>query len=105
MTKYQVTVTNTTRDKLVPLIKSLRVIGNLGLKNAKELAEFMSATSSCMLVAGIDRDVAEHVVKLLQDVGATAVVEESTIEVPLLLCPEANQKHRWSWLGGRVPVK
>ena len=104
MTKYQVTVVNTNSAKPLPLIKALRVIGHLGLKSAKELAEFMATTSPCTLVAGIDRDVAEHVAKLLYDAGATSAVQESTAKVPLFLCPEANKKCRWSWLGGRTPV-
>jgi hypothetical protein len=104
MAKYQVIVTSISREKVVPLIKSLRAIGDLGLKNAKELSEFISATKPCTLVAGIDREVADHVVKLLEEAGAAASVEESSLSVPLLLCPEANQKYRWSWLAGRVPA-
>jgi ribosomal protein L7/L12 len=104
MAKFQVTVTNISREKVVPLIKSLRLIGDLGLKDAKELAEFLASTKPCILVAGIDREVADHVVSLLQEAGTSATVEDSTLPVPLFLCPEANQRYRWSWLGGRVPV-
>ena len=105
MAKFQVTVTNIAREKVIPLIKSLRLIGDLGLKDAKELADFLGSTKPCILVAGIDREVADHVVGLLQEAGASAAVEESSLNVPLFLCPEANQRYRWSWLGGRVAVE
>ena len=55
MAKFQVTVTDISREKGVTLIKSLRLIGDLGLKDAKELAEFLGSTKPCILVAGIDR--------------------------------------------------
>jgi ribosomal protein L7/L12 len=105
MAKYQVTVTNVSQEKVILLIKSLQIIADLGLKDAKELAEFLTATIPCILVAGIDREVANHVLSLLQEAGATAAIEESNLVVPLLLCPQANRRHRWSWLRGPVPIE
>jgi hypothetical protein len=100
MAKYQVTVTDITHG--IPLIKALRTIADLGLKEAKDLADFLASTRPCILVAGIDREVAEHVVGLLHAAGANAKVGESSIPLPMLLCPEVNRRYRWSWLAGRV---
>jgi hypothetical protein len=57
-----------------------------------------------VLVAGVSREVADHAAGLLREAGAEAVVEESSLVAPMLLCPEAGQRYRWSWLGGPTPV-
>lgn len=105
MTKYQVTVTRISHEKIISFIKSLRLIADLGLKDAKDLALYIATTQPCILVAGIDREVADHVVSLLLEAGANAAAEETSLTVPLLLCPQANERYRWSWLGGRVTVE
>ena len=103
MQKHQVTVT-AVPPNIVPLIKSLRLVANLGLKDAKNLADFLRGSLPCVLVAGIDPAVADHVVKLLQEAGAGVAAEQSPLSVPMLLCPQANQRHRWTWLGTRTTV-
>lgn len=102
MEKYQVKVTSTTA-RLISLIKSLRLIADLGLGDAKELADFLGDSTPCVLVAGIDREVADHVVELLQGSGVGSIVEKSSLETPMLLCPSANQKYVWHWLSGPTP--
>lgn len=77
---------------------------DLGLKDAKHLSDYLHDNALCVLVAGVDREVADHAAGLLPESGTEVVVEESSIEVPMLLCPEANQRYRWSWLGGPTPV-
>jgi len=104
MLKFQVSVTSVSREKVISLIKSLRTIANLDLKDAKDIAEFIVSNTPCILVAGIDRDVADHVASLLLNEGATATVEESSLTVPLFLCPQANRRYQSSWLGGRVAL-
>lgn len=92
-------------NNVVPLVKSLRLVADLGLLDAKELLECLATSMPCVLVAGIDHDVAEHIVSLLQEAGAAAVVEESSLSQPMLLCPEANQRYRWHWASGPTPIK
>jgi ribosomal protein L7/L12 len=103
MAKYQVTVTAVS-DQIVSLVKSLRLVGDLGLKDAKDIADYLSANLPCVLVAGIDQEVADHIAGLLRDAGTTARAEESPLTAPLLLCPGANHRYRWSWLGTRTEV-
>lgn len=103
MPKFQVRV-ESLADKVVPLVKSLRLVADLGLRDAKELSDYLSTALPCLLVAGVERDVAEHVAELLKEAGASARVEESSIDDPMLLCPEANQRYRWSWLAGPTPL-
>lgn len=99
MTKYQVRV-QSLPEKVVLLVKSLRLVADLGLRDAKELSDYLSSSLPCLLVVGIDYGVAEHIVSLLQEAGASAIVEESSLTQPLLLCPKANQRYQWHWLTG-----
>ncbi len=87
--------------KVVSLVKALRLVANLGLLEAKKISDYLHDNSPCVLVAGVDRKVADHTAVLLHQSGAEVVVEESSIEVPMLLCPEANQRFQSSWLGRR----
>ena len=106
MSKYQVTVT-TVPDNIVSLVKSLRLVADLGLKDAKDVADFLRSTGSdgCVLVAGVEQDVADHVAELFHQAGGNAEVQESSIVVPMLLCPKANKKYAWHWFGGPTPTK
>ena len=105
MSKYQVTVTSVP-DNIVSLVKSLRLVADLGLKDAKDLADFLRENSSegCVLVAGIGQGVADHVVTLFREAGGAAEVEESPIQAPMLLCPKADEKYVWHWLRGPSPT-
>ncbi len=104
MAKYQVRVLST-GDATVAMIKSLRIIADLGLKTAKDLSDYLSNAAPCVLVSGIEQKVAEHAAGLLTDAGAKVAVESSGLDTPMLLCPQANQEYQWSVLFGAVPVR
>jgi len=103
MSKYQVKVTSA-GSKVVPRVRSLRLVADLGLGNAKQLSDYLRDSAPCVLVAGVDREVADHAAELLRESGSEVTVEPSSLDVPMLLCPEANQRYRWSWLSGPTPV-
>jgi ribosomal protein L7/L12 len=104
MSKFQVRVSSLPSEG-VPLVKALRTIADLGLADAKGLFDYLREHTPCVVVAGIAREVADHVAELLEEAGADAAVEESTLDVPMLLCPEVDHRHRWSWLGGPTRIK
>jgi ribosomal protein L7/L12 len=95
MSKFQVRVTSP-GSRVVPLVKTLRLVANLGLREAKGLSDYLQEHAPCVLVVGVSREVAE----LLREVE----VEESSIDAPMLLYPEANQRYRWNWLSGYTPM-
>jgi ribosomal protein L7/L12 len=99
MKKYQIKIISS-GAKHLSLVKSLRLLADIGLENAKQLSDFLRDSSPCILVAGVDGEVADHAAELLREAGAEVIIEESSIEVPMLLCPAANQRYRWSWIGG-----
>ena len=103
MSKYQVKIVSTGIN-VVPLVKSLRLVADLGLGDAKHISDYLRSSTPCVLVAGVDREVADHAAGMLREAGADAVVEASPYDVPMLLCPEANQQYRWHWLTGPTTV-
>ena len=60
-------------EKKINVIKEIRVLTGLGLKEAKELVE--SASADCKIKEGVAKDEAEEVVKKLVAVGAVAEVK------------------------------
>ncbi len=60
-------------EKKINVIKEVRAITGLGLKEAKELVE--GAGADCKVKEGVAKDEAEEVAKKLADVGATAEVK------------------------------
>jgi ribosomal protein L7/L12 len=103
MSKFQVRVVSPGL-KIVPLVKTMRLVADLGLADAKGLSDYLRDHTPCVMVAGVSREVADHVAGMLREAGAEAEVEGSSLESPMLLCPEADQRYRWSWLGGPTPV-
>jgi ribosomal protein L7/L12 len=99
MTKFQVSISSISQAETISLLRVLRAITNLSLKDTKNLLDFIMDRMPCVLLAGIDLDVAEHIVTSLQEAGTNATIEESSLTIPLLLCPQANHRYRWSWLG------
>ncbi len=60
-------------EKKINVIKEVRALTGLGLKEAKELVE--SAGPDCKVKEGVDKEEAESVAKKLSDAGATADVK------------------------------
>lgn len=60
-------------DKKINVIKEIRAITGLGLKEAKELVE--SAGPDCKVKEGVVKEEADEVVKKLAEAGATAEVK------------------------------
>jgi hypothetical protein len=111
MPKYHVRVTYLPDKALTGLVlmKSLRMVGGLGLGQARQLYRYLVVADDeqeryinlpCVLIAGIDRQVADHAANLLREAGATVEVEECSIPNPMLLSPQAAYRYGWNWLIG-----
>jgi hypothetical protein len=101
--KYQVKIESVPND-VIPILKPLRVIGNIDLKQANDLAEYLSKNAPCLLVAGIDQKTANHVVDLLQAAKVKTAIEESVIEHPMFLHPDSERRYFWHGIKGVVPL-
>jgi ribosomal protein L7/L12 len=94
MSKRQVRVSKPPSDR-VQFVKALRLIGNLGLKEASELALHLENFRDSVVVAGIEPEVATHIAEALGLAGAEVVVEECSISTPMLRRPAVNAKYAW----------
>ena len=100
MQKYRVMI-SALPEQRVELVKSLRAVGNIGLQGAADLIHFIAAHLPCVLMDGIDTDVADHYRAIFERAGATVQVEESDTALPLLLSPQINERAQWSGFRGR----
>ncbi len=97
MPGFQVRVTGVGKE--APL-RSLRLIADINLREARALSDYLRVHAPCVLVAGVSQEVADHAAELLRESGCAAAAEKSSLEHPMLLCPAANQRRKWSRLGG-----
>ena len=58
-------------DKKIPVIKAIREVTDLGLKEAKELVEGVP----CTVKAKVSKEEAETIAKKIRDVGGTAEIK------------------------------
>jgi Ribosomal protein L7/L12 C-terminal domain len=84
MEKYQVKITAIPQAS-IPLLKALRSISpNLTLVDAKDLRNHLSSQLPFVLIAGIEKEVAEKAVNILQQVNTTAIIEVSNFQVQMV---------------------
>lgn len=98
MTQYQVRIRKLPTDH-VALVRALRLVGNLGLKQADALARHLDRYRKSVLVAGIDDSTAGHIAAALRGAGAEVAVESSSVDTPMLCTPMANAKFSWRGWG------
>src|SRR6186997_2715563 len=98
MTQYQVRLHELPADR-VALVRALRLVGNLGLKRADDLARHLDRYRKSVLVAGIDESTAGHIAAALRDAGAEVAVEPSSVDTPMLCTPLVNAKFSWRGWG------
>lgn len=91
--KFEVVITSVSTDKFA-LMKALRIVANLELRQASALTALIETSGNIVLAAGIDQSIAEHISTLLQNTGATATIRESSITVPMLCFPDVNKKYK-----------
>lgn len=66
MPSYDVRLIDYSSDHKIRVIKAIRELRGFGLRDAKELVE----SAPCLVGEGLDREVAEAMVRSLEDVGA-----------------------------------
>lgn len=94
MDRYQVALASLPGEDIV-FIKTLRIIGKLSLADATKVYAYAKECPRAVLVAGIDRDVADHIARYFADAGIAVVVQASALTTPMTCAPEANTAYRW----------
>ncbi|HVS73755.1 MAG TPA: ribosomal protein L7/L12 [Phycisphaerae bacterium] len=85
--------------KNVALIRALRGIGGMGLREAKEVVEWMAGRGEVVVVAGVGREAAERALVRLKEAGARGRVEGSGVETPMVVRPGVERGYRGGVLG------
>ncbi|HEY7639153.1 MAG TPA: ribosomal protein L7/L12 [Steroidobacteraceae bacterium] len=98
MSKYQVRLRELPADR-VALVRALRLIGNLRLKQADDLARHLDRYRKSVVVAGIDEPTAGHIAAALRTAGGEVAVEPSSIDTPMLCTPTVNARFAWRGWG------
>jgi hypothetical protein len=92
--KYQIRFLELPTDH-VALVRALRLVGNLNLKQADDLSRHLDRFRKSVVVAGIDESTAGHIAAALRDAGAEVAVEPSSVDTPMLCAPMANARFSW----------
>ena len=98
MNKYQIRLRELPPDRIA-FLRSLRLVGNLGLRQADDLARHLDRFRHSVLVAGVEQGTADHIAASLIDAGAKVEVETSSVDSPMLCTPTVNDKFRWGGWG------
>lgn len=104
MSKFQIRVLSIASKEAL-FTKTVRLVTNLGAYDSSLLSIYLRDHVPCILIAGVSGEVAEHAASLLREVGPEVVVKASSVEVPIVLRPQADRRYRWHWFSGPVPLK
>lgn len=95
MSTQQIRISQVPGDR-VQFTRALRLIGQMSLQQATELAVHLDRFRHSVVVAGIEPAVATHIADVLRSAGAEVVVEDCSIATPMLCSPTVNTRYRWS---------
>jgi hypothetical protein len=98
MNKYQIRLREFPADR-VALVRALRLVGNLNLKHADDLARHLENHRRSVVVAGVDESTAGHIAAALRDAGSEVAIEPSSVDTPMLCSPVVNSKFSWRGWG------
>jgi ribosomal protein L7/L12 len=103
MSKFQIRVMSIGSNEAT-LIRAIRLVTDLGAFDSALAFTYLRDHASCVLVAGINNEVAEQAANLLRETGAEVMVESSSLDVPTVLRPQADRRHRWHWFRGPIAI-
>jgi hypothetical protein len=79
-------------------LEMARSVAGISLKRAAELSVHFDRSRNSTLVAGLGKAAAEHIAETLVASGASVAVLESPQDTPMMCCPEAEHRFKWSRL-------
>jgi hypothetical protein len=95
--KFQVEITSIGKDQ-ARAVRALRTVGKMSLKRALDVHWFARHMSRVTVVAGIEKEVADHIGATLQDGGVCCEIVPSSVRTPMTCDPGANKLYRWGVL-------
>jgi hypothetical protein len=101
MDRYQVQMQGVPNDE-IPFVRAMRIIGRVSLTDAIKIHSHARNAGGTVLVAGIDRHVADHIAAAFTAAGIAVSVRPSTVTSPMICRPQANAPYRRSLMGAVV---
>jgi hypothetical protein len=74
----------------------LRVLSELGIADGVSLVDHIVAHAPCILMSGVNQEIAEHVIEAISRSGGSAEIELSPTNDPMVLCPDLNSRSLWN---------
>ena len=103
MSKFQIRVILIGPNEAL-LVRTIRLVTDLGAFDSALVFAYLRDRADCVLVAGVNGEVAEHTANLLRKAGAEVVVEASSLEPPTVLRPQVAWRYRWHWFRGPISI-
>lgn len=101
MDRFQVQVEGMPADE-VAFVKAMRVVGDVSLADAVRVFAHARYHDGTVLVAGIQRAIADHVVEIFRAAGIADGIHPSTVASPMICRPQASVAYRRGVLGAIV---
>lgn len=103
--KYQITITELDEKMQGKDVRAIRTVGDLESWTSAVLVEDIRKSLPCLFIVGIDKEIADHIIETFNTYNIKTIIEESTIDRPMIFFPQAGKKFKWSNIFGAVPVK
>lgn len=87
-------------DNYIPVLQAFRAYLGLGLKDAKQLCQYARENYPCVLLAGIDCELAEALRRQLHEGGVTVSIRESALPNPMIVYPPVDKQYEMHWFFG-----
>lgn len=81
------------------LLKIIRSISKISLKDAVDIKNYIVSNLPCPIVSGIDKENAEFIANKLLEAGAKIKLSETEILHPMVLSPNAKNLYDFSFWG------
>ena len=96
---YKVVIEALRNENHIDFVKQLRLITTYSLADTKLVADFIAKSVPCTLVAGVDRERADHVTSVIVKLGGAARTETTDITEPMFICPTLAVEHEATFWG------
>ena len=100
MNRFQVELVGIPGDE-VAFVKAMRRTGRLTLTDALLIFDHARRGRVTVLVAGVERAIADEMRQCFADAGVRVVVETSALRTPMVCRPQADRALEWA-TGARV---
>ena len=94
MDRFQIALDDFPGDEAA-FLRTVRLVGKVSLADAVAIRIHARNAKGTVLVAGVDRRVADHIAAAFGAAGIAVTVQPSSVSSPMICRPQANVAYRW----------